>query len=169
MHPIKAVFFTLALTLLSVGLSGCGARRSAMPPRERLVIDVNARRAAIEASLKDVKAATAPKVEGTIHVEEADFPVEHCSSGQIRGFSGIDLTSGRRRVRIVSELDGKTTIIYFADQDGEGTVMRGCAHLSLKPTAASVNFITVVTGTAEVDCRAQDVHVDGALTFQCSR
>jgi hypothetical protein len=173
----------LAVIVLSVpviaGLSGCGtakSRRVAAPnekllldTNEKLLLDAKARLAAMEATLASVKAATATKVDGTLHSDGVDFPIDHCSSGQLGGFSGIELTSGSRKIRIVSEVDGKTTVIYFPDLDGEGVVMRDCAHISLSATGASFNFVTVVTGTANVDCRAPYLHLDGALSFQCSR
>ncbi len=116
------------------------------------------------------QAATTTKVDGLIRVNDADFPAVRCVSGQVSSFNGVELyTADNRKMRFVSEVDGKTTVIYFSNAGGEGATLHGCGKLNVAPTNASLNGVRMMSGSAEIVCRNAGLHIEGQFSFQCSQ
>ncbi len=118
--------------------------------------------------VQQAQAAAQPRVNGTIQVNSAPFPTLRCSSGQLAGFNGIEVSGGdASRIRLVSEVDGSSTVVYFP-AGGSSTAMKSCGTVQVQPTGLTVNGVRAVTGTAQFDCTASAVHIAGNFSFQCS-
>ncbi len=114
------------------------------------------------------RAATQSQVNGAFHANGAVFPLRRCASGAQSGFNGVDvLGSDASRNRLVSEVDGTGTVIYFPPGGATSTTMKGCAQLALQRTGAAINGVAVIAGTVQLNCRGSGVQVDGAGSFQC--
>jgi hypothetical protein len=119
--------------------------------------------------VQQAQAAAQPRVTGTLQINSAPFPIMRCMSGQLTGFNGIDVMgSDASRVRLVSEVDGTTTAIYFAPA-GVATSMKSCGAVQVQPTGITINGVRVVQGSAQLDCTKDTLHVAGNFTFQCSQ
>jgi len=123
----------------------------------------------IQQANETVAQAAESHVDGPISVNAAPFSPSRCLSGQLAGFSGVDVLGiDGSRLRLVQEADGSGTVV----QTGMGATpvtMKGCGRIEVRPTGAMVDGVRVVRGTAQLDCTAGDLHVAGDVTFQCGQ
>jgi hypothetical protein len=129
----------------------------------------------LEATLEDdsrrtqdrVREMARSRVLGTVEVDGASFQVTTCHSGDPHGFFGVDLDgSDRRRLRLVSEIDGTTTLVLFEANAEAGQSVKGCAKGKFEATGMEINGVRVVAGVARLACTTP-VSVAGEVTFRC--
>ncbi len=105
-----------------------------------------------------------PTVTSTITIDAALFTPTQCRSGddEHEAFFGADLTDAAgSRLRLVSNVDGSTTVLLFPAGSAPTTLPASCAQLVLEPESDGG-----VTGGVTLDCVAGGVTIVGTLTLR---
>jgi hypothetical protein len=95
------------------------------------------------------------------------FRATTCSSGEGRGFPGVELADAQgNRLRLASDLDGSTAVAYFTPANPVGQVFRGCVAMSVQPGTGVVNGVRNLEGSANLACRIDAHSLEGAVRFE---
>ena len=109
--------------------------------------------------------ACSAELSADITINSSAFTPTSCRSGQVNGFSGVDLIDDKEQtLRLVQTPANKPLVILF---EGEKPLEFGeCGTLSLDRQNSTINDITNVMGKATLDCKLEDRAVSGTLTFK---
>jgi hypothetical protein len=104
--------------------------------------------------------APPPPIESALIVNGARFAAVKCTSGNPQ-FTGIDMVDANgAKLRLVAELDGRTTAIVFAKNAKVGTWLSDCGDLSF-------DYGTALRGNTKLECGDAATTVSGWARFRC--
>ncbi len=100
-----------------------------------------------------------------LKVDGNAFTPTSCRSGQVNGFSGVDLIDDKgQKLRLVQTPANKPLVLFF---EAETPLEFGqCGTMSLDRQNSTINNITNVMGNATLDCKLEKQSVSGTITFK---
>jgi hypothetical protein len=105
-------------------------------------------------------------IESNLQIDGNAFEPKSCSSGQPRGFTGVELQNVHgQRLRLGSNLDGSPGVIYFAPGSSVGENMGPCGDLSIRQEHAQVGGVVLLEGEAKLSCLGRSHRVEGTVRF----
>lgn len=107
------------------------------------------------------------KLSSSVTVDGKPFSIESCRSGQVSGFTGVDLVqSDGTKLRLVALPSGKAAAHLFAAGSATSIEIGECGPLSVDRQNSQINDIYNVKGTATLSCTANGHSVAGNITFE---
>jgi hypothetical protein len=102
----------------------------------------------------------------SMYVDGTPFVPTTCSSGQARGFAGVELADNdQRRLRLAQALDGTFQAVYFPPGAPVGENMGSCGTMTFQNGIAVVNGVRNVEGNAKLSCDAGRYKISGEVIF----
>ena len=106
-------------------------------------------------------------VKSGVRVDAKAFEPRSCTSGQARGFAGVELADQhQQRLRLAQGLDEVLQVIYFAPGAAVGTNLGPCGTMTFQNGLAVVNGVRNVEGTATLNCNDGHHTVVGSVAFE---
>ncbi len=107
------------------------------------------------------------RVTGDVTVDGSEFTINQCRSGQLLGFSGIQLSdaSGRRLRVIQNPTDGVVSVSLFSANQDTGDNLGSCGTLRINLTSSYVNYVRNINGAAALNCEMGKHKVIGNVNF----
>ncbi len=111
-----------------------------------------------------------PTVTTSLTVSNQPFIPNRCYSGEIRGFSGIELEDvAGARLRLVHQPDGTLGVTWMPAGESVGTTLGTCASGAFSPGSMTVNDVKGLTGAATIDCATAAIPIVGSVAVEnCS-
>jgi len=107
------------------------------------------------------------KITGALQVDGATFAVQQCRSGQVFGFSGIELRDlNGRRLRLLASADGTCTAAIVRGDSATEDRLGPCGQMTLQTQSSRINQIVNVKGHAKLNCEAAGHKVAGDIEFE---
>ena len=107
------------------------------------------------------------KLSADVKVDGAAFEPASCRSGQVYGFSGVELTAkDGRKLRLVMRPDGQSEALLFPANSTTGTNLGACGAFVVNQQNSSINDIKNVEGNATLSCSADGHSISGSVTFE---
>lgn len=111
-------------------------------------------------------AACSNKLSGSLEVDGKTFELDSCRSGQVFGFSGVELRSkAGQKLRLVQTPTGEGAVMLFTSGTSVGTELGKCGPFTLSQQNSTINNVKNVEGSATLDCSANGHSVKGAVSF----
>jgi len=106
------------------------------------------------------------KLSGELVIDGETFELDGCRSGQVYGFSGVELrgTSGAR-LRLVQTPTGQGRAILMAAGAADGVDLGECGPFSVSQQNSTINDVKNVEGAATLSCTGAGHTVKGTVAF----
>lgn len=106
------------------------------------------------------------KLTGTFTVNGATFVPTACRSGQVSGFTGVDLVDASgNKLRLVSTPTGQPAVYYIVAGSMVGTPVGVCGSFAVNRTHTQINNVYNVEGQATLACASPGYQVTGSVQF----
>jgi hypothetical protein len=113
-----------------------------------------------------VTPACSNKLSGSLEVDGKKFELDSCRSGQVYGFSGVELRSKTGdKLRLVQTPTGEGAVVYLPSGASTGSEMGRCGPFTVRQQNSSINDVKNVEGTATLDCSASGHTIKGEVAF----
>jgi hypothetical protein len=120
--------------------------------------------------LSVVFAACAGHFTGNLQIDGEPFAATGCRSGQVSGFSGVELSDDHgRRLRLAQNLDGTFAGVYFSPDSRIGDNLGTCGTLNVQPETSVVNGVHPVEGSVTLTCKTEKHQLSGRGQFENCR
>lgn len=107
------------------------------------------------------------KLEGDIEVDGEEFELDSCRSGQVYGFVGVELEAeDGRRLRIVNTPTGEPVAVVLPSGSSSGVEVGTCGSFRIERQNSTVNNVTNVEGSADLECEGNGHSVKGTVEFE---
>ena len=117
-----------------------------------------------------VFASCAGHVTGNLQIDGEPFAATSCRSGQVSGFSGVELSDDHgRRLRLAQNLDGTFAGAYFPPGSRTGDNLGTCGTLNVQPESTVVNGVHPVYGSVTLACKSEKHQLSGRALFENCR
>ena len=106
------------------------------------------------------------KLSGELTVDGKPFKATECRSGQVYGFTGVELTAeDGTRVRLGTQPSGAADVYLLAPGVDQGLELKGCATLTVTPQNSTINDVKNVEGNAKLACDVDGHSIKGEVSF----
>jgi hypothetical protein len=103
---------------------------------------------------------------GSLTVDGKAFEMDSCRSGEVYGFSGVEVTAkSGDRLRLVQTPTGEGQVILLGSGADTGTDLGTCGPLKVSQQNSTINNIKNVEGKAKLDCSAAGHTIKGTVSF----
>jgi len=114
-----------------------------------------------------VFASCAGHVTGNLQIDGEPFAATTCRSGQLSGFSGVELADDHgRRLRLAQNFDGTFAGAYFPPSSRTGDNLGSCGTLNVQPETLVVNGVHPVDGSVMLACKTEKHQLSGRGWFE---
>jgi hypothetical protein len=106
------------------------------------------------------------KLSGSLDVDGKTFELDSCRSGQVYGFSGVELRSkAGDKIRLVQTPTGEGMVVLFSGGSTTGSELGRCGPFTVNQQNSTINDIKNVEGKATLDCTVDGHTVKGEVSF----
>ena len=117
-----------------------------------------------------VFASCAGHVTGNLQIDGEPFAATTCRSGQLGGYSGVELSDDHgRRLRLAQNLDGTFAGVYFPPGSRTGDNLGTCGTLNVQPEPVVMNGVHPVDGNVTLVCKTEKHQMSGSALFENCR
>ena len=111
-------------------------------------------------------AACSNKLGGEVTINGEIETATSCRNGAVYGFRGVELTlASGARLRIAATQTGEGSLVVSAAGRPTGVIVGPCGPFVIENQNSTINRVTNVEGSAELDCEREGFKVKGKLTF----
>jgi hypothetical protein len=111
-------------------------------------------------------AGCSAKLSGDVTVDGKPFKPTSCRSGQVYGFTGVELTAeDGTRLRVGTQPSGAANVYLMPPGTDRGIELEGCGTLAVTPQNSTINDIRNVEGTAKLACDVDGHSLKGEISF----
>ncbi len=110
--------------------------------------------------------ACSNRLTGSFTINGAAFVPTSCRSGQVSGFTGVDLLDAAgNKIRLVATPSGQPMVYYVAAGQIVATPIGMCGALSVNRTNSRINNVYNVEGQATLACASPTGQVTGTVQY----
>lgn len=108
-----------------------------------------------------------PKIKGDIHINGKPFEGTACRSGQVYGFSGVEVSNkAGQKLRLMLNVDGTCDAALFAPGSSQGYALGPCGTLVIQSQSSRINSVLNIKGTANLSCASKEYTIAGTVHFE---
>ncbi len=106
------------------------------------------------------------KLVGSLTVNGAPFIPTSCRSGEVTGFTGVDLIDASgNKVRLVATPTGQPAVYYIPAGSMVGMPIGMCGSFTVNRTNTRINNVYNVEGQVALACMSQGSQITGSVQF----
>jgi hypothetical protein len=107
-----------------------------------------------------------PRLNGSITINGTAFTATDCRSGQVSGFTGVDLVDASgNKLRLVATPSGQPMVYYVTAGSAVGTPIGMCGAMTINRTNTRINSVYNVEGQVTLACMSPQAQVSGSMQF----
>jgi hypothetical protein len=107
------------------------------------------------------------KLSGSISLDGKAFSPASCRSGQVSGFTGVDLVGADgTKLRLVSLPNGKSSAFLFPAGAATAIELGSCGAFAVERQNSQINKIYNVKGSATLSCSVDGHSAAGSASFE---
>ena len=106
------------------------------------------------------------ELKGSLTIDDADFALESCRSGQVYGFVGVEVVSKEgAKLRVAQAPTGEAVAFVIPAGTSTGVEVGRCGSFHVSTQNSTINDVKNVEGEATLECEGSGHSIKGSFSF----